>query len=170
MGLQINWGSINSKIENAQTKNKKNVERKKIEKIEERAATAAEDFRNILASNAYNLLPPNVARAVDPMGGTYIGSPFPIGGGRVAVEGMIFGGTRPSLRPEVYGYVYDMAELYNYGVDHTMKKVYGMWHGIDGVGSKTEIPATHFIEAAAREFLATHADDGAVDVIIQRSF
>lgn len=59
---------------------------------------------------------------------------------------------RPSLYPGGGG-VYDLIGLYDAGVDHQMKRVFGTWHGAR-VGSRTIIPPTNFIEFAIQIALA----------------
>lgn len=57
----------------------------------------------------------------------------------------------------VAGGIDDIVALFNNGVDHEMKRVYGMWHG-KYAGSRTRIPPTHFIERARDEFMNRYAD------------
>ena len=53
----------------------------------------------------------------------------------------------------------DLAELFNYGVDHVMSpQVWGYWHG-ELVGSRTVIPGAYFIEDAVQDFLRSYAKE-----------
>lgn len=66
--------------------------------------------------------------------------------------------TRPSLDEEKYGSIEDIVMLLNNGVDHTMRRVHGMWHGKE-TWSKTVIPGTHFIEQAINDFMNNYASE-----------
>ena len=63
---------------------------------------------------------------------------------------------RDSLIPDVYGGINNIVALLNTGVSHTMKPVYGMWHG-EETWSRTKIPDTRFIEQAISEFMQIYA-------------
>lgn len=56
----------------------------------------------------------------------------------------------------------DLAELYNTGVDHTMRQIFGMWHG-QKVGSRTVIPGTHFMEIALATFMDAYGAEYGVE-------
>ena len=66
--------------------------------------------------------------------------------------------SRPSLDEARYGSITDIADLFNNGVDHTMKPVYGFWHGKE-IWSRTVIPGTHFIEQAVSDFMSNYASE-----------
>ena len=65
--------------------------------------------------------------------------------------------SRPSLVPERYGGISDLATLYNEGAG-PMNQVWGYWHG-NFVGSKTVIPGAGFMEAAVATFMGSYADE-----------
>ena len=65
---------------------------------------------------------------------------------------------RLSLIPEKYGYISDLALLYNDGVDHIMHQVWGDWHG-RLTGSLTTIPGAGFMESAIDVFMDSYADE-----------
>lgn len=56
----------------------------------------------------------------------------------------------------------DLAELYNTGVDHTMRQIFGMWNG-QKVGSRTVIPGTHFMEIALATFMDAYGAEYGVE-------
>ena len=58
--------------------------------------------------------------------------------------------TRASLQPETYGGIDNLAALYNNGVDHVMNPVHAEHFGQE-IWSRTVIPGTHFMQAAAEE-------------------
>ena len=64
--------------------------------------------------------------------------------------------SRPSLQPSMYGSISNLAALYNNGVDHVMKPVYGEWNGTR-VRSKTVIPGAHFMQRAVDDFAGNYA-------------
>lgn len=88
--------------------------------------------------------------------------------------------SRMSLSPSRYNPINDLAELYNDGVSHRMKRVYGKWYSKTGyrawdgwgnqrVGSRTVIPGTHFMEQAINEFMQNYAPKyGVVNIEINR--
>lgn len=76
--------------------------------------------------------------------------------------------SRPSLNEARYGSINDIAELFNYGVDHTMRPVHGEWHGKE-TWSRTVIPGTHFMESAVRDFLGNYGSEyNVVDIQLNR--
>lgn len=66
--------------------------------------------------------------------------------------------TRPSLQEAKYGNINDIAELFNYGVNHKMNPVQGEWHG-KNIWSKTVIPGAHFMESAINTFMANYSSE-----------
>ena len=79
--------------------------------------------------------------------------------------------SRPSLLNDIddnYDRLVNLAELYDTGVDHTMKRVWGTWHG-KKVGSKTDIKGTHFMDEAVRAFMDSYGSEyGVKDIVINR--
>ena len=71
--------------------------------------------------------------------------------------------SRPSLNPNSED-LRDLAELYNTGVNHEMKQIFGMWHG-KRIGSRTVIPGTHFMEIALANFMSAYSDEYGVETI-----
>lgn len=72
-----------------------------------------------------------------------------------------FGGNRhrDSLAPLKYDGVDDIVALLNNGYPrdgHTMKTVFGIWHGTD-TASLTDRQGAHFIESAIHRFMSTEA-------------
>ena len=73
-------------------------------------------------------------------------------------------------RPSLNGVdeLHDLAELYDTGVDHTMNRIWGTWHG-KTVGSKTDIPGNHFMDEAVRAFIDGYGNEyGVKDITIRR--
>lgn len=66
--------------------------------------------------------------------------------------------SRPSLLPSKYDDIANLADLYNEGVDHWMKQVYGYWHGRH-IGSTQRIEGKHFVEQAVQDFKGNYASD-----------
>lgn len=58
--------------------------------------------------------------------------------------------SRPSLYPEKYGGLNDLAEMLNDGM-HAKDYVYGTWHG-ERIRSKTVFPGTGFMNQAVEDF------------------
>lgn len=73
--------------------------------------------------------------------------------------------SRSSLCPDRYDGIQDLAVLLNDGVDHTMNRVYGMWHG-NYIGSRTVISGAGFMEAAVNAFMGSYADEYNVTSIV----
>lgn len=69
--------------------------------------------------------------------------------------------SRQSLNPSGED-LRDLAELYNTGVDHTMRQIFGQWHG-ERVGSRTVIPDTHFMEIALANFMDAYGKEYGVE-------
>lgn len=65
--------------------------------------------------------------------------------------------SRPSLNPERYGGINNLAALYDKGVGKTMNQVYGEWHG-NIVGSRTNINGAGFMEDAKSAFIANYKE------------
>lgn len=86
-------------------------------------------------------------------------SPQQLSNGRYQIT-VTFGGSlsRPSLSPSRYGGIDDIVLLLNNGVDHTMKPVYGEWHG-KKIRSKTTISGANFIENAISDFMGNYAKE-----------
>lgn len=95
-------------------------------------------------------------------------APSGIGGGKYTIR-VYFSGdlSRESLSPQKYPEgIKDLAELLNDGVDHTMKQVWGTWHG-EHYGSRTVIPGAHFMEEAVNTFMSSYAKEyGVIDITI----
>lgn len=66
--------------------------------------------------------------------------------------------SRESLDPFWYIEIKDLGALYNYGVDHEMKPVYGYWHN-KKTKSRTEIPRYGYYEDAVSTFMSNYADE-----------
>lgn len=81
-------------------------------------------------------------------------------GNNTYIIGVYFVGdmTRPSLDEAKYGGINDIVALFNNGVDHTMRPVHGLWHGME-TWSRTVIPGTHFIEQAVADFMGNYASE-----------
>lgn len=76
--------------------------------------------------------------------------------------------SRPSLDEAQYGSINNLAELFNDGVDHTMRPVHGEWHGNE-TWSRTIIPGTHFMEGAISNFLGNYGNEyNVVDIQLNR--
>ena len=58
----------------------------------------------------------------------------------------------------------NIALLLNDGVDHTMNRVWGTWHG-KHIGSRTTIPGAHFMEQAVSDFMGNYAYEYGVENI-----
>lgn len=88
------------------------------------------------------------------------GSAHRIGDGNTYIIGVYFVGdlSRPSLDEAKYGGINDIVDLFNYGVDHKMRPVQGLWHG-EEIWSRTVIPGTHFIEQAITDFMGNYASE-----------
>lgn len=66
---------------------------------------------------------------------------------------------RASLAPSVYpGGIDNLEELLDQGVGHTMRPVYGEWHG-KKIRSRTTINGAYFIDAATRDFMASYGSE-----------
>lgn len=75
--------------------------------------------------------------------------------------------SRPSLSAKYDG-INDIAELLNDGVDHTMNRVWGEWHGRH-IGSRTTIPGAHFMEQAIIDFMGNYASEyNVIDLKLNR--
>lgn len=106
--------------------------------------------------------------AINAISEFYHTEPVGVGNGQYAMR-VCFGGdlSRASLGPEKYPEgINDLAELLNDGVDHTMRQVWGTWHG-EHYGSRTVIPGAHFMEEAINTFMSSYAKEyGVVDITI----
>lgn len=77
--------------------------------------------------------------------------------------------SRPSLQESKYGSINDLAELFNYGVDHKMHPVHGVWHGKE-TWSRTVIPGTHFMEQAITDFMSNYGSEyNVTNISIEKS-
>ena len=79
----------------------------------------------------------------------------PVCNGSMCTIKVLFDGDthRDSLYPAGYpGGINHLEELLDQGVGHTMKPVYGEWHG-EMIRSRTTIPGAHFIDAAIHDFM-----------------
>ena len=95
-------------------------------------------------------------------------APYGVGGGKYTITVYFRGDlSRESLGPQKYPEGIDnLAELLNDGVDHTMKRVWGTWHG-EHYGSRTVIPGAHFMEEAVNTFMSSYAKEyGVIDITI----
>lgn len=94
------------------------------------------------------------------------GSPRDLGNGTWEITVSPGGATeRESLVPEKYGGV-DIYSLLDNGVDHTMKYVWGEWHG-NYTGSRTVIPGSHFIDQGIRDFEGNYGTEYGVISIVR---
>lgn len=85
-------------------------------------------------------------------------SPIDMGNGTYLIK-VYFDGdlSRPSLYPEKYGGLNDLAEMLNDGM-HAKNHVYGMWHG-EYIRSRTVFPGTHFMEQAVSDFMGNYGTE-----------
>lgn len=116
---------------------------------------AGEKFVEVLKSNIAGCgLSEGVASA---LGDVVCSGATDLGDGHFTVSVSFAGDLfRFSLDPDRYGGIDNLAALYNYGVGHTMRQVFGYWHG-ELTGSRTVIPGAHFMEAAVAEFMGSYA-------------
>lgn len=182
----INWDSILAKA-NASLKTPENV--KKIEGILDLIITAGKfpigggvtgagngSFHtpDEVANKFIEVLKQTIgssglsSNAIDAISNFYHTAPSGVGGGKYTIR-IYFGGdlSRDSLGPKKYPEgINDLAELLNDGVDHTMKQVWGTWHG-KHYGSRTVIPGAHFMEEAVNTFMSSYAKEyGVIDITI----
>lgn len=95
-------------------------------------------------------------------------APYGVGGGKYTITVYFRGDlSRESLSPQKYPEGIDnLAELLNDGVEHTMKRVWGTWHG-EHYGSRTVIPGAYFMEEAVKTFMSSYAKEyGVIDITI----
>lgn len=74
-----------------------------------------------------------------------------IGEGKYTVGISISSHSSPSLQPEEYGQIDNLAKLFNHGVDHVMRPVQGEYNG-NVIWSRTVIPGAHFLQEAKAAF------------------
>ena len=168
----INWGSImkkanaflHSKEGKAAIKSRGKNTYDEAELVTEAAEMFIEVLRDSIHSSGMSA---NVASAIDALShdSAVINDGKAIGKINVYFDGDL---SRPSLDVSRYGTLDDLAELFDTGVDHTMKRVWGTWHG-NRVGSSTVIPGTHFMESAVSNFLSGYGSEyNVVSVDINR--
>lgn len=106
------------------------------------------------------------AGQAEAVSGWEYGSPVDLGNGTWAITVSPGGATeRESLVPEKYGGV-DIYSLLDKGVDHTMKQVWGEWHG-NYTGSRTVIPGSHFIDQGISDFEGNYGTEYGVISIVR---
>jgi hypothetical protein len=71
---------------------------------------------------------------------------------------------RPSLFPQKYDGVQNIAALLNSGFGTTRNDVFGFWHGAPTLGLRERVGA-HFLETAKDEFMAMYGDKYGVEKI-----
>lgn len=106
------------------------------------------------------------AEAMDAISQINYTSAVQIGDGKYMI-GVYFAGdlSRPSLNTEKYDGIDNIVLLFNNGVDHKMRPVYGKWHGRE-TWSRTVIPGTYFMQSAVRDFMSNYASEyNVVDII-----
>lgn len=100
----------------------------------------------------------------------YVGKTYKLGDGKYMVHvGFEKDTTRETMSTKKKYYPVDIAELYNDGVDHTMKQLYER----DSSGklhmSATDIPGTHFMEQAIIDFQGNYgAEYNVLEITINR--
>lgn len=121
------------------------------------ATEAAEKFIEVLRNHINTSgLSSNAARALQ--GISYGG---PVCNGSKCTIKVFFDGNmhRDSLYPAGYpGGIDHLDELLDQGVGHTMKPVYGEWHG-ELIRSRTTIPGAHFIDSAIHDFMTSYGTE-----------
>jgi len=117
------------------------------------AAEAAETFIKVLEGCMRVSLGSSAAGALSGLAAT---TPQNLGDGKYSVTVYWVGDlTRPSLVPERYGGVKDLAELFDKGYSAT-HGVHGSWKGADQWSRKSR-PATGFMDEAVAEFLGKYS-------------
>lgn len=165
----VNWGSVLSKATAYMNTSKMQAKvQDKVDQImlgvapgkigQHTPEDAAEKFITVLKHEMDSTgLPSNVKDAISNLS---YSNPSKITNNRYMI-GVFFDGdlSRQSLVPDRHpDGVRDLALLYNDGVDHIMKPVTGMWHGVE-VSSRTHIPGTHFMESAVDNFLRNYGSE-----------
>ena len=91
-----------------------------------------------------------------------------LGDGNYSVDINMPANFRPSLAPDRYGGVNDMAALFNNGYSAS-KKVFGMWHG-HFTGSRQSFAGAHFVQDGVKTFGDGGSDYDVVSIDIDSRF
>lgn len=131
---------------------------------------AADKFIGVLRDSIKSSdLSPNAIEAISEINHT---SASKIGDNTYVIS-VYFSGdlSRPSLDPSRFGDgIGDIVELLNNGVDHTMRPVFGVWHGKE-TWSMTKILGAHFIEQAISDFMGNYSSEyNVTDIRVNYNF
>ena len=159
LGSSAGKGKINESIKLIMSGNLPHSGKGSVHTPEEAAEKLCSCLRN--AANSSGLS----AGQAEAVSGWEYGSPVDLGNGTWAITVSPGGATeRESLVPEKYGGV-DIYSLLDKGVDHTMKQVWGEWHG-NYTGSRTVIPGSNFIDNGISDFEGNYGTDyGVISVV-----
>lgn len=138
---------------------------KKTHTPEEAAEKFIEVLKNSISSSGIS---ENAAAAISELS---YSSATHIGGNIYTIEIFFTGDlSRPSLVPEKYDGINNLAALLNNGVDHEMKRVHGLWHNQE-TWSRTVIPGAHFVEDAVGSFRNSYATEyNVIDISVNDIF
>ena len=116
--------------------------------------TIAKVFEEELLSIMFEKLSKNVSYALS---SPIHSEPYKLNDDTYAIDVYWKEGTlsRYSLNPK--DILVDLGELYDVGVDHEMKRIWGNWHG-KHIGNKTTIKGTNFMQEAADNFMIKYRD------------
>lgn len=113
---------------------------------EEAAAAFIEVLRSEIAGSGLS------AGAIAKISDISAGGVQEVGYGKYSIGISFSNVSSPSLAPETYGGIESLAQLFNNGVDHTMRPVHATHFGQD-FWSRTVIPGTHFVQSAIGAFM-----------------
>ena len=163
----INMSSISAKIGSFISSNPSTVANMVREKAEKIANEAGEQLvsciRNAISASGLN------GGAIAAVGDVSSTSAVELAPGKFQVDVSIDAQSRPSLVPDRYGGVDDMASLLDRGYS-AGARVYGYWHG-NYTGSLQQRDGAHFVQSGVDTFNATYGGQyNAVATIVSDRF